>query len=331
MLWKHPAAVCGVALLLIASASLAFQSPGADPVNIVPRARRAAPPDPDSGREATLRIDSTLVEIPVHATTGDGASVANLTRQDFRVFEDGVEQKITSFTQDDAPLSVGLVFDASGSMHNKIQKSSEAVATFFKTANSQDEFFLVEFNERPKLTIPFTPDSESIYERVAHTKPFGRTSLLDAIHMAMVQMKSAKNRRKAIVIFSDGGDNRSRYTESQIRNGMLESDVQVYAMGIFDPDAQKLSPEEQNGPRLLQELAEQTGGRHYPVGDLNDLAAVSERVSRDLRTEYVLGYSPSHPARDGKYRRIRVEVASPPRNGEKLRLDYRRGYYAPAE
>jgi VWFA-related protein len=286
---------------------------------------------PGEAPRAELRVDASLVEVPVHVTTFQGQAVTNLKPENFRVLEDGVEQKITYFTRDDAPLSVGLLFDASGSMQNKIGKSAEASAAFVKTANPQDEFFLIEFSDKPKLAVPFSMNPEAIYKRIAHMRPFGRTALLDAIHMALLQMKNAKNLRKAIVIVSDGGDNRSRYTAGEVKEGMLESDVQLYAMGIFDWPAlrsvKRLPVEERNGPRLLDELAEETGGRHYPVEDLGDLPSISERISRDLRNEYVIGYSPSNAARDGKYRRIQLEVAG----GEKLKADYRHGYYAPVQ
>jgi Ca-activated chloride channel family protein len=198
-----------------------------------------------------------------------------------------------------------------------------------KTANSDDEFFLVEFNERPKLTVPFTPDSGLIFKRIARSRPFGRTSLLDAIHLAMLQMKNARNLRKAIVILSDGGDNRSRFTAGEVKNDMLESDVQLYAMGVFDLDDLKKHPvEEQNGPILLDELAEETGGRLFRIENLNELGAISERISRELRSEYLLGYSPSNGERDGKYRSVQLKLNAP--SGMKdLRSYYRHGYYAP--
>jgi VWFA-related protein len=281
--------------------------------------------------EARLRVDSSLALIPVHVTTAAGTSVTNLAKDQFRLFEDGVEQKVTHFSKDDAPLSIGLLFDTSGSMVNKIRKSSEAAATFFKTANPDDEFFLVEFNDRPKLTVPFTPDSDLIYRRIAHTRPYGRTSLLDAIHLAMLQMKSARNLRKAIVIVSDGGDNRSRFTSSEIKNAMLESDVQLYAMGIFDLDDMRKHPqEEQNGPQLLDELAEQTGGRLYTVDKVDDLDSISARISNELRNEYLLGYSPNDDSRDGKYRRVKVKLDMPDGTPD-LRVYYRHGYYAPGQ
>ena len=281
---------------------------------------------------AHLRVDTSLVLIPVHVTTPLGVSVTDLSKANFRVFEDNVEQPITHFAKDDAPLSIGLVFDASASMHNKLRKSSEAAAAFFKTANSDDEFFLVEFNERPHLRIPFTFDSEALYQHIVHTRTMGRTSLLDAIHLAIQQMKKASNARKAIVIVSDGGDNCSRYSVGQIKSALMESDVQIYAMGIFDLEdsPKKRTPEEVNGPRLLNELAELTGGRHYPIDDLNDLPRISERIGLELRNQYILGYSPANLERDGKYRAIKLNIL-PPAEMPALRAQYRQGYYAPAQ
>ena len=267
--------------------------------------------------------------VPAEVTNSLGTPITDLHKDDFRLFEDGVEQPITNFSLEDAPLSIGLLFDTSGSMRNKIKKATEAAEAFFKTANAQDEFFLIEFNDRPKLSVPFTTDADEVYNRIAHARPFGRTSLLDAIHMGMVQMKHARNLRKALVIVSDGGDNRSRHTEREIKNAMLESDLQVYAMGIFDPeDAPKHSVEEQNGPKLLRDLAEETGGREYPVASLNDLPSISARIGNQLRNQYLLGYSPTNSERDGKYRVIQLRVTSQPQTRD-LRLYYRHGYYSP--
>lgn len=302
---------------------LSFGQTGSFKVNIEPRFRPEVIPAVD------LRVDVPLVLIPVHATTPLGASVNNLNKTNFRIYEDTVEQTITHFASEDAPLSIGLLFDASGSMRNKMRQSSEAAAAFFKTANREDEFFLVEFNERAKLSVPFTQNSDALYDRIVRTKPVGRTSLLDAVHLAMKQMKNAKNPRKAIVILSDGGDNCSRYTESEIKSAMREADVQVYAMGIFEPpdNSRKLTREEQNGPRLLDELAEETGGRHFPVQDLNDLPAVCARIGNELRNQYLLGYAPLNEMRDGKYRHVTVIIAPPP-DMPPLRAHHRQGYFA---
>lgn len=321
--------------LSIACISLLFCSPGPaqtfssdDRVTIATRV--VAKPATEL-LPAHLRVDTSLVLVPVHVTTRLGISVTDLNKTNFQIFEDNVEQTITHFAMDDAPLSIGLVFDASASMRNKLHKSSEAAAAFFKTANPEDEFFLVEFNERPHLAIPFTFDSDELYNHIVHTRTVGRTSLLDAIHMAILQMKKASNSRKALVIISDGGDNCSRYSVGQIKNALLESDVQVYAMGIFDPfDSPKKRPaEEVKGPGLLSELAELSGGRHYPIDNLNELPQISEQIGLELRNQYVLGYSPETLERDGKYRTIKLTLAPPP-GMPPLRTYYRHGYYAPA-
>jgi len=282
-------------------------------------------------RAAHLRVDSALALIPVHVATPQGAPVTDLTKEHFRIFEDGVEQRINYFATEDAPVSVGLLFDTSGSMRAKMHQSTQAAQAFFQTANSEDEFFLVEFNDRPKLSVAFTPDSSEVARQLARTKPLGRTSLLDAIHLGMLQMKRARNPRKALVILSDGGDNHSRSTASEIRRDVKESEVEIYAMGIFDGENfAKLSPEERNGPHLLDELAGATGGTNFPVERLTDLSAIAARIGSQLRSEYVLGYAPAGSARDGKYHRVEVKVV-PPRGLPKLTAHWRRGYYAPAD
>jgi Ca-activated chloride channel family protein len=312
------------------SIGLAFQSSVDGPISIVPVAKRSAAAELTPS--AAIRVDSSLVLIPAHVTTAVGGSVTNLNKDDFRLFEDNVEQTITHFAQEDAPISIGLIFDTSGSMHNKMRKASEAAAAFFKTANGEDEFFLVEFGDKPRLAVPFTTDSDQVYHKITGLKPFGRTSLLDAIHMALGQMKHARNSRKALVIFSDGGDNCSRQTAGQIKHALVESDVQLYAMGIFDEQSsrKRTPPEERNGPKLLDELAAQTGGHNYPVNDLEQLPAISSHISKELRTEYVLGYSPAGAPRDGKYHRVRLTLAAP-EQARQLRTFYRQGYYSPTD
>src|SRR5262249_20146734 len=203
-------------------------------------------------------------------------------------------------------------------------------AEFFLTTNPEDEFFLIEFNDRARLISPFTSDSEALYQRIAHARAGGRTTLLDAIALALVEMKHAKHLRKALVILSDGGDNWSRRSPREIRNALVEADVQVYAMGIFDADLTRRHPaEERNGPRLLNELTELTGGRHYPVPSLDELPDISAQIGRELRNQYLLGYYPTNRERDGKYRQVVVKLDAP--NARELRTYYRRGYYAPAE
>ncbi len=300
-------------------------------VTITPRIRPGRLADALAPPHADLRVDVPLVLVPAHVTNRLGTPVNSLNRENFRVFEDAVEQKITYFAKEDAPVSVGLVFDSSGSMRNKMRKSWEAASTFLKTANASDEFFLVEFNERPKLSVAFTRDSNEIYKGIAHARSLGRTSLLDAIQLALVQMKRARNPHKAIVILSDGGDNRSRHTAGEIKSALLESDVQLYAMGIFDTgDKKKRTPEEVNGPSLLDQLAQETGGSAFPVGNVADLPEISAQIGNELRNQYLLGYNPVNDARDGKYRQVKVSLAPPP-DMPPLEMHHRPGYYAPGE
>lgn len=322
------AASLGVGLWLGPSAAAFQMSHGGPAVLIHPR-ERPAPVTPASVKPL-LRIDSSLVLIPVHVTNGVGATVNGLKASNFRVFEDRVEQTISTILTDDAPVSIGLLFDTSGSMRTKMKKAAEATASFFRTTNREDEFFLIEFNDRARLMSPFTSDSEDVYQQITHAKPSGRTSLIDAIFLGVAQMKKAKHLRKALVILSDGGDNWSRRTAREVKAALVESDVQVYAMGVFDPElTKKHSEEERNGPKLLDELTELTGGRHYPVPSLDQLSEISARIGRELRSQYVLGYYSTNPARDGKYRQVVVKLDTP--NARELHINYRRGYYAPAD
>jgi Ca-activated chloride channel homolog len=305
-----------------------FQGPLAEAsVTIASRSQ----PHASSVEEPMLRVDSALVTVPARISTIGGTPVTTLQKDNFRLFEDNVEQSIVHFSMDDAPASIGLLFDVSGSMVNKIQKAAEAVGAFFKTANPSDEFFLIKFSDRAKLATPFTPNPDTIYHAVTSSSPFGQTSLLDAIYLATRQMKKAAYANKALVIVSDGGDNWSRHSIREVRTALLESDCQLYAMGIFDWNyLTKHAAEERRGPVLLDELAEQTGGRHFPVEDLNQLPGISAEISRLIRNQYELGYYSSNPARDGKYRRLKlmVKLAEPL---ERLHADYRRGYFAPAK
>jgi VWFA-related protein len=299
-------------------------------VTIEPRTRTSRPREGESPRPANIRVDTTEVQINVTVTTPLNQVVTGLDKEHFRLFEDKVEQELISFSSEDAPLSVGLVFDVSGSMGAKLNKAREAAKQFFKTANPEDEFFLIEFSNRPQLAVPFTWETEEIQNRLTFSEPKGRTALLDALYMAMDNMKKARNPRKAVLVLSDGGDNSSRYTQSEIKNLVREADVQVYAVGIFEPVAGRgRTAEELAGPGLLGELAEQTGGRHFPVENVGELPDIAAKIGVELRNQYVLGYTPTNAEKDGKYRRVQVRLVQP-RGLPPLRAAYRSGYYAPS-
>ena len=279
--------------------------------------------------EANIRIDSTLVLIPVTVTDPMNRFVTGLEKESFKVFEDKKEQEISQFSSEDAPLSIGVVFDCSGSMGKKLDKSREAVAQFFKLANPEDEFFLVQFNDSANLIQPFTRNLEEIQNKLAFTQSKGRTALLDAVYLALHEMKKAKNPRKALLLISDGGDNSSRYTEAEIKNLVKEADVQIYAIGIYEGYAGRgRTAEETAGPGLLTEIAEQTGGRQYSVDNLNELPDVAAKIGVELRTQYILGYQPVNVIRDGKYRKVQVKLIQP-RGMPLLRPFWKQGYYAP--
>ena len=280
---------------------------------------------------SNIRVDSTLVLIPVTVTDPLNRFVTGLEKENFKLTEDKLPQEITQFSSEDAPLSVGVVFDCSGSMGHKLDKSRQAVAQFFKLANPEDEFFLVQFNDSANLIQAFTRNLEEIQNKLAFTQSKGRTALLDAVYMALHEMKKAKNPRMALLLISDGGDNSSRYSEAEIKALVKEADVQIYAIGIYESaGGRSRTPEETSGPALLTEIAEQTGGRQYQVDNLNELPDVAAKIGVELRNQYILGYSPKNLSRDGKYRRVQVRLVQP-HGMPVLRPFWKQGYYAPAQ
>ncbi len=294
----------------------------------------------ETPKDATaFRADSTLVLVPVSVTDPSNRYVLGLEKEDLRLFEDGVEQKVTHFSNEDAPLSIGLLVDTSGSMGSKLETSRHAVAEFMKTLNTADEAFLVEFSDQSKLAVPLTSDAGAIESAMTSATSGGLTALLDAVNMGLAEMKRAKNPRKALLIISDGGDNNSRFTSTQISDLVREADVQIYAMGVFEPSltfglkglsAGRLGTAELDGPRLLSAIADQTGGRALAASNLRDLPGIAERIGIELRNQYVLAYSPQNPSKDGKYRKIEVKLQQP-KALPALKARWRLGYYAPAE
>jgi Ca-activated chloride channel family protein len=277
-----------------------------------------------------LRTDVDLALVNVTITDPYNRLVTGLDQDNFRVFEDNVEQEVATFSSEDVPISIGVIFDFSGSMANKISKAREAALQFFKTANPQDEFFLVSFNERAELTSSFTNSVEDLQSRMMLTVPKGRTALLDAIYLGLSQMRGAHNAKRALLILSDGGDNHSRYNESDIKRLVREADTQLYAIGIFEPQGYRSrTPEELNGPSLLSEITELTGGRVFAVENLNELPDIASKIGMELRNQYVLGYKPSNRVHDARWRKIKVKLRAP-KGLPPLSVYAKTGYYAPA-
>jgi Ca-activated chloride channel family protein len=275
-----------------------------------------------------IRMNVDMVLVPVTVTDPMNRLVTGLEREDFQVFENSNGQKIVSFASEDAPVSIGIVFDLSGSMTSKLVRARESILQFIKTANPLDEFFVIGFNDRPELIEDFTSSVEDIQARLATVRSGHRTALLDAIYYGVTKMKDARHERKAILVVSDGGDNRSRYTEGELRSQVREADVEIYSIGIFDPYAP--TPEERTGPQLLNDLSEETGGRLFRVDSIDDMGDIAEKISTELRNQYMIGYRPKDLTRDGKWRKVKVRV-NPPAGLPPLTVHARTGYYAPLQ
>src|SRR5581483_7088852 len=228
-----------MAVAFLCVATFACAQEGADSnVHVQPRQ-----PQPGGDIDPSLKThtkpiikDVDLVLVSVTITDPMNRLVTGLEKDNFTVMEGDRTQEIRHFSSEDAPISLGVIFDVSGSMSDKMQKAREAVVEFFKTANPQDEFFMITFSDKPDLLADFTKSIEDIQGKLVYTLPKGRTALLDAIYMGVAKMKDAQHQKKALLIISDGGDNRSRYTEGEIKNMVKEADVQIYAIGIFDRD-----------------------------------------------------------------------------------------------
>jgi len=294
-----------------------------------------APPAPLQGeaamtarRNARIRVDVNLVLVPLIVTDPMDRLVTGLEKENFFLYENNKLQTIKTFSQEDAPVSIGIIFDLSGSMANKVIRARDSILQFMHTANPQDEFFVIGFNDRPELIEDFTSSPQDIEARLATVHAEHRTALLDAIYFGLNKMKVAKYERRALLIVSDGGDNRSRYTENEIRATVRESDVQIYSIGIFDPYA--ATTEERLGPMLLNDICNETGGRLFRVDDVSEMGDIAEKISAELRNEYVLGYKPDDDRKDGKWRKLKVKLV-PPAGLPQLTVHARTGYYAPLQ
>ena len=276
-----------------------------------------------------VHVDVDLALINVIVADPYNRLVTGLDPDNFRVFEDNVEQEIINFSSEDVPISIGVIFDCSGSMSNKLGKAREAAIEFFKTANPEDEFFLVSFNERAELTSSFTNSVEDVQSRLMLTSSKGRTALLDAVYLGLSQMTGAHNTKRALLIMSDGGDNHSRYQENDVKRLVKEADTQLYAIGIFDPlEYRNRTPEELNGPSLLSEITEMTGGRVFAADNINELPDIATKIGLELRNQYILGYRPSNKAHDGRWRKIKIKLRAP-KGLPPLTVYAKNGYYAP--
>ena len=325
--------LCGAALVFLPGA----QAQSTDQVHVVPRDSDEATPsgviapvegERSLGRMKPLRVDVDLVLVPVTVIDTMNRPVMGLEEQNFRLYEDNEQQLIRFFSTEDSPISVGLLLDLSKSMANKFVTERTAVEEFFKNANSQDDYFVITFSDKPRVITSSTQSLDEIQQKLAADNPEGQTALLDAIYLAIAKMRSARYQRRALLIVSDGGDNHSRYGLKEIKSLVQEANVELYAIGIFDSMLFR-SFEEFMGKHWLSEITDVTGGRTVAAGDLGKVPEIAATVSREMRNEYLLGYRPRNGVRDGKWRKIKVQV-TPPEGVGRIQAYYKKGYLAPA-
>jgi Ca-activated chloride channel family protein len=323
-------AIVGLAIAAGLTAPLAFHAQG--PIDPRPKAlpKKAGAQDPKSDpaideSRVNLRIDTTLVLVPVEVSDPLNRPVSGLEKENFKIFDEKAEQKIVSFAMEDDPIAVGLVFDASGSMARDMMESARAATTFFKTANPGDEFCMVVVGSTAKVVVPLTDKPNQIDNQLLFTKSGGSTALLDGIYLALNEVRKSTKLRKALVIVSDGGDNNSRYTESEVQGAIRETDTLIYAIGIFGNGMGSNYSDQE----VLRTMTKESGGRLFPTMGM-PIADFADKIITDLRNRYVLGFSPANPVKDGHYHRLEVKLV-PPKGLPKLSAHWKTGYYSASQ
>jgi len=275
----------------------------------------------------SIRVNTDMTLVPVTVTDAFGRNVRGLEKQNFRVFENAEQRSIVSFGREDAPISVGLIFDSSRSMRDKFNMARDAASQLLRQLTPDDEAFVVTVSTLAQLRQDFTSDTGEISDALVFTNPDGSTSLLDGVNLGLEHMKKAHTPRRALVVVSDGGENNSRYTLNELLARAVEADTLIYTICLFqDPQ----SREEIAGPGLLTDLAQKTGGITFFVKDkeMINLGQVMATIGVTLHNQYVLGYYPPENGPTGKYRKIRVQLLLP-KGMPEMHIYARAGYYAP--
>jgi VWFA-related protein len=272
-------------------------------------------------------VDVALVVLHATVTDRQGGFVSNLGERDFEVYENGVSQRIQLFRNEDIPVSVGLVVDHSTTMRPKLAEVSAATRTFVRSSNREDEMFVVNFNEAVSLGLPgtirFTNDTAELENAIATAPAGGQTALYDAIAKALEELQAGSRDRKALIVVSDGGDNASARSLAQVMKLAGQSSAVIYTVGVFD----EADPD--RNPGVLKRLAQATGGEAFLPNQPGEVVAICERIARDIRHQYTIGYVPINLPPDGAYRAIRVLARTKGR--DKLSVRTRTGYIAGGE
>ena len=304
------------------------------PAVMVARAGRGQKPQETSAeksekpdKQTTLKVDVDLVLVTATVTDQLNRYVSGLEENHFKLWEDKVEQKVEYFSAEDVAISIGVIFDVSGSMKDKITTAQNAASTFMKTLNPDDEYFLVEFANRPSVETDFTTDITKIQSKLIMAPAKGQTAMYDSVYLGLEKLKEANNPKKALLLITDGEDNHSRYTFQNVKEFVKEQDVQIYAIGIVDEWNSQLSTGH-SGRAMIEELADQTGGRAFFPDSVYELEDICTKIAVELKNQYVIGYHSTNGAKDGKWRKLRMTV-NPPKGVSKLSVRYKQGYYGP--
>ena len=267
-----------------------------------------------------------LVTVTVTVTDMYGRFVTGLGKNAFSVFEEKAAQDILFFSDEDAPVSLGVVFDVSGSMSgDKIMKAREALSRFIDTSHKNDEYFLIGFNHRAQLLLNRTRDSDALLDKLTFVQTKGQTALYDATYLGVERVTRGSHKKRAILLISDGQDNSSRYTYTEVKRMLKESDVIIYAVGIIGGGGS--GELDMSGRAILEELAGVSGGKAFFPSTSAEMNDTFERIALELRTQYSISYRPSNFTNDGKWRKIKVKV-QPPRGFPRLFVRGREGYFA---
>jgi len=288
---------------------------------------------PGRSKGYTIGVNVDLVLMYTSVFDKGGRFISGLKKENFKVYEDGVSQDITSFSQEDVPVSMGILLDLSGSMRGKIDQVNKAAVAFIKASNPQDQVFLIGFNEEVELLQDFTSDIDEITDALDNTVVTGGTSLYDAVYLGVQKAHTGSKAKKAVVVITDGEDHDSYYKLDELVAKVQESDVQVFCVGFLNaiPDKglfghwSKSVPEKARD--ALVRIAEETGGKAFFPDKVTDIHSIVSEIASELRNQYSIGYFSSNAARDGSFRRVKIEFTGSSAANSHLR--YRRGYYAP--
>jgi Ca-activated chloride channel homolog len=281
-----------------------------------------------AGQDPPFVERTDLVSLPVTVTDAYNRLVTGLDRQHFEIYEDKVKQEISFFSDDDAPVNLGIVFDVSGSMKGKLDRARDALKAFIQTSHSDDDFFLVGFNQRANLLAEFT-DGDALANKLTLVDPKGQTALYDAAYLGIEKVKQGRHSRNAILLISDGQDNSSRYTYGELRKLLKEAGVQIYCIGIVEIGGGAGGTLDMQGQAILEEIAQTTGGKAFFPRSSAELEDATTRIALELRHQYSIGYNPTNVKRDGQWHKIKVNVKGP-KGLSNLKVQHKEGYYAVA-